>query len=220
MKERPILFNAEMVRAILEGKKTQTRRIFKTPSWSDADYSAELYPNLNGFYMPDAATGLLRVVQCPLGLPGDLLWVRESFQPLLADGIKLRDSDYKTGVGYAPNYVATSPVVEFMDHGHDDEITPRITPSIFMPRWASRITLEITDVRVQRLQEISEEEARLEGCSNDTDWDWRPTYSDPDSGGYPTYKRDFQELWDSINLKRCPWSSNPWLWVLTFKVVS
>jgi hypothetical protein len=216
MKEHPILFNGEMVRAILDGRKTQTRRIFKTPSWSDTDYSAEHYPNLNGFYMPDAATGLLRVVQCPLGLPGYLLWVRESFQPLLADGIKWRDASYKTGVGYAPNYVATSPIVAFMDHGHDDEITPRITPSIFMPRWASRITLEITDVRVQRLQDISESDAMDEGAGATgplhPEWD-----GDPDQ-----YRKRFRELWDSINANPGPYRfcANPWVWAVSFKVVS
>jgi hypothetical protein len=93
-------------------------------------------------------------------------------------------------------------------------------PSIHMPRWASRITLTITGVRVERLQEITEADAKAEGCSNDDDPYWRPSYADPDSGGHPSYRNSFSFLWDSINGRRkggiYSWHSDPFVWVLSF----
>jgi hypothetical protein len=204
MKERPILFSAPMVCAILKGRKTQTRRVVKIQPQAQPASAKNLNNNGQQTWVSPTDLGSLWQV-CPYGQPGDRLWVRESFQPLLVEGVKWRDSNYKTGVGYAPNYVATSPVIEFMDCGHDDEITPRVTPSIFMPRWASRITLEITGVRVQRLQEISIEDALAEGITHST---------------LNAPRVEYQWLWDSINAKRgLDWDKNPWVWALTFKVV-
>ena len=121
-----------------------------------------------------------------------------------------------------PNYIATSTIVEFRDCGHDDEITPHCTPSIFMPRWASRITLEITDVRVQRLHDISEEDAQGEGIEK-LPYPGGPNFftylADRVWHSAPTAKECFADLWDSINAKRCPWSSNPWVWAVSFNVV-
>lgn len=156
VKERPILFSGPMVRAILEGRKTQTRRVIKKHPLIDAGFTDEFIKH------PGNASAFI----CPYGQPGDRLWVRESFQPLLAEGVKWEDADYSTGEGYAINYVTTSSVVEFYDCRNDKAFCDRVTPSIFMPRWASRITLEITDVRVQRLQEISEEDAKAEGLDD------------------------------------------------------
>jgi len=162
MKERPIIFSGPMVRAILEGRKTQTRRVT-----SKAPLLGFWQPLSNGKWEWCADGGFDQGVftfDCPYGIPGDRLWVRESFQPLLADGVKWADSDYETGAGYAINYTATSPAKEYFDCRNDEAFCDKITPSIFMKRWASRITLEITDVRVQRVQEISEEDAIAEGC--------------------------------------------------------
>lgn len=225
MKERPILFSGPMVLAILEGRKTQTRRIVKPQPTTNGLHG--VYPDKYnhgpkwGFWLPDNRLTEARLWDCPYGIPGDRLWVRESFQPLLAEGVLWKDADYKTGLGYAPNYVATSPVVEYIDASHDDEMTPHITPSIFMPRWASRITLEITDVRVQRLQDISEEDAIAEGV----DFSRNPCgFSDTDHfaccNEYPhTGVNRFMHLWDSINAYKHPWTSNPWVWALTFSVI-
>jgi hypothetical protein len=219
MKERPILFSGPMVRAILEGRKTQTRRVVKSQPSEDwhpqvgvyaptmVDRHGEEYPGPDVFGASDECEGRI----CPHGAPGDHLWVRETFQPLLADGVKYRDSDWKTGIGYAPKYIATEPRVEYLDCFNDDELTDRCKPSIFMPRWASRITLEITDVRVQRVQEITEEDAEAEGV-----------YSWSDMGPLDICAKPlFSDLWDSINAKRgFGWDVNPWVWALTFKRVA
>ena len=153
MKERPILFSAPMVMAILAGTKTQTRRVIKP--------------------QPSVAQN------CPYGTPGDHLWVKETFW---------------TG-GDAVNYRADGEMPEYMRD------VSRWKPSIFMPRKLSRITLEILDVRVERVQDISEEDAKDEGGLY----------------GAGSYRDGFAVLWDSINGKKHPWESNPWCWVLTFK---
>jgi len=195
MKERPILFSAPMVRAILEGRKTQTRRIVKPQPRLAAD----------GFWYPDRREGrdyrhYANEVHLRKGLasdfsrygqPGDWLWVRESF--------RLRD----------PRRVIYRADTYSWEH---DEIRaygarPNFRPSIHMPRWASRITLEVTSVRVERLQDISEEDAREEGCPNP------PTFEGVLSNGRDWYRR----LWDQINAKCAPWASNPWVWVISFK---
>lgn len=176
MKERPILFSAPMVRALLEGRKTQTRRVVK--KWHFNTGCEGLNFGFSGLVASQVSPGLWRLSsrgeggcwqeRCgaisPYGKPGDRLWVRESFQPLLRDGVKWQDADYETGDGYEINYVTSGGVKEFYDCSNDEAFCSRITPSIYMPRWASRILLEITDVRVERLQDISEEDAVAEGA--------------------------------------------------------
>jgi len=203
MKERPIIFSAPIVRAILDGKKTQERRVVKF----NASHRVQLAHRNWHIDDPNA------VLACPCGVVGDWLWVKESFQPLLADGIKWNDADYSSGEGYAVNYVATSGVRHFFNCADDDAFCDKVTPSTHMPRWASRITMEITDVRVQRLQDISEEDAIAEGSgcilASHKVWD-----GDPDC-----YRKLFSKLWNSINGKSHPWESNPWVWAVTFKRV-
>jgi hypothetical protein len=143
---------------------------------------------------------------------GDRMWVRETWQ---AEPGPLRPG---TAIVYREDYRDDS-------HGYDGEKSPEgkyrtWRPSIFMPRWASRITLEITDVRVQRLQEISEDDAQAEGvcCRSDLAWghggvgdqmaEWAVNHG---------HRFAFRELWDSINGKTFPWDSNPWVWAITFK---
>lgn len=189
-KEYPILFSAPMVRAILNGTKTQTRRVFAEKVSSDC-VEIRRYPaarrwhqmfvaDKRGSRMPKAWHH-----RCPYGEPGDRLWVRETFAPCLggpeANGNPtLYRADQRDGYGEL-----------------------RWKPSIFMPRWASRITLELDAVRVERLQEISESDAIEEGIQ----WDeWSHDYV----GAY-------RELWDSLNAKRgLGWSRNPFVWVLSF----
>ena len=172
MKERPILFSGPMVRAILDGSKTQTRRVAKEfDEMPNLDGILQRFPRQNG---------------CPHGAPGDRLWVRETWAHE-RDGTGCPDD---TGVLYR----ATDP-------GWDDEGTGlRWRPSIFMPRIASRILLEITDVRVQRLQEISDEDARAEGYDR--------------SHAFP--REWFALLWERIN-GTGSWHANPWAWAITFQ---
>lgn len=212
MTERPIIFNSEMVRAILEGRKTQTRRPVKPQPIDEYGKirSHELTCESGGHgYFNDEQEWM-----CPHGKPGDRLWVRETHcwcNHEYVDGYKEHPWEWPPDRDNAEmRYKAT-------------EVSPDLynwRPSIHMPRWASRITLEITDVRVERVQEISEEDARAEGCSDDEDPGWRPTYNDPDSGGQPSCRRTFEWLWSSIyNAKGFGWDANPWVWVIEFRRV-
>lgn len=197
MKERPILFSTPMIRAILDGKKTQTRRIVKHVE------DARFIRAQDGF--PDGSTRpVFEVgddvcsVRCPYGEPGDRLWVKENYR-LRADqdGKPPRDDWWKSGAWYAA-----------------DGATPtgcgggpgKLRPSIHMPRWASRITLEVTSVRVERLQDISEDDARAEGVV--------PELCLP--GDDVSYVSGFALLWELLNHERAPWDSNPWVWVVAF----
>jgi hypothetical protein len=185
MKERPILFNAEMVKAILSGRKTQTRRVIKLPL-IDKNMGCELAGNeLAG----EVAAGDYR--NCPLGQPGDHLWVRETF----ALGADFGESD----VGYF--YRATDP-------GWDDNDTgARWRPSLHMPRAASRINLLITGVRVERLSSLTNADAKAEGYPAEREID----------GGSTDAWLWFRELWDSIYQN---WQENPWVWVIEFEHVA
>jgi hypothetical protein len=169
MSERPILFNAPMVRAILNGSKTQTRRV--------------AIPKRSIEPMTD---------ECPYGQRGDRLWVREAWT------VNLTGDPKHGGPGTVPIYRAEHP------HAAD-----RWRPSIHMPRWASRITLEITAVRVERLRNISEADARAEGVTRPV-----PMLDDDPS----TYVDAFGDLWASINGPGS-WDANPWVWVIEFRRV-
>ncbi len=180
VRERPILFSAPMVRAILEGRKTQTRRVVKLTDsghvkeprghrrWHPAD--------------PDVVLG------CPYGQPGDRLWVRETWRPaaeFLSECVGPKDIRYAATVSEA------------------ERATSKWRSPIFMPRWASRITLELTEVRIERLNAISLEDAAAEG------WPGRES-ADPNPYTW------FSALWVSINGPGS-WISNPWVWVLKFR---
>ncbi|EKQ6240051.1 TPA: hypothetical protein ACRZF4_000628 [Escherichia coli] len=191
MKERGMIFNGEMVRAILHGRKTQTRRP-ANPSTANLLDLQEQYPHKK------------YNISCPFGAVGDRIWVRETWAEAGAGApdLKLYRANYPEHV---PTHYENVPPV--------DEI--RWTPSIHMPRWASRITLEITCVRVERLNSISQKDAQAEGMELTG---WRPTYSDPDSGGEVWTPYDnFAQLWESIYGEES-WKANPWVWVIEFKV--
>lgn len=205
MKERPILFSAPMVRAILDGTKTQTRRLVKPQPMMVTNHTIATWDG------PSAALQqqLERMGRgFPYGQPGDRLWIREKFQPLLADGVEHWRADWETGKGYAISYPATDGIKEWIDA--DDNIGSGCKPSIHMPRWASRITLEITGVRVDRLQDISEADAIAEGCP----------IKNPDSfvrgHGAASASGWYSDLWQSINGPGS-WDENPWVWVVEFK---
>ena len=202
MKYRPILFSGAMVRALLADTKTQTRRILKPQPFNgrpDDEVHKQMIEN-GALGQDESLTDLLNgaidhgfipEAKCPYGQPGDRLWVRETFaHHVQAIGSK-HDEDgpfvYAADGEFAKQY----------------RLGNKWKPSIFMPRWASRITLEITNIRVERLQDISEEDARAEGC-------W--ALGDCEC----TAKRQYQELWESINGKGS-WDANPWVWVVEFR---
>lgn len=192
MEERPILFNGEMVRAILDGRKTMTRRVVKPQPEQDTDCPYHI------------GTGIERVARtCPYGKPGDRLWVRETFCDRNNNGEQIK-----------PLYRADGQEYEDGDGWHFE---PKWKPSIFMPRMYSRITLEITNVRVERLQKINNTDALAEG----TPGAWVENSEYP--GGYNENQNKahvffFRQLWDSINAKRgYGWDANPWVWVVEFE---
>lgn len=198
MKEHPILFSGEMVRAILEGRKTQTRRILKP---QPANGYEHFECHRDGTCEVGVSINCCNIYQihCPFGGVGDRLWVKETFQ-------KLYDPDGKC----ANRFEATTPPT-----GH--HVIYRATdkrpeggnwswrPSIFMPRWASRITLEIVDIGVERLQRISEADAEAEGMEH---WDGTP--------GKGSAVTRYAVLWEKIN-GRGAWGKNPFVWKIVFK---
>lgn len=218
MKERPILFSGPMVKAIIEGRKTQTRRIVKPhpPLESDNDAS-----------WPDAKAALWRNSKqyardcCPYGQPGDRLWVRETWAdtngesgPMISyraggDRFLVEDS-YPVDYSRYPGCQFTMWCGD-LRRGEDGH---KWRPSIFMPRWASRITLEVTGVRVERLQSMPRQDAIAEGieptmCCSGIECGCQGKPVDD-----PTWA--YQDLWDEINGKGS-WAANPWVWVLSFR---
>ncbi|EPB0431607.1 hypothetical protein ACQ9W4_003491 [Klebsiella pneumoniae] len=205
MKERGIIFNGEMVRAILDGRKTQTRRPVKFPV-HDKNLGCELAGNeLAG----ELSAG--NYLNSAFGKPGDRIWVRETFCPV-------DDTQYggEKWVDYraTPKFEASHPAG--WDCAPNDAEALKWRPSIHMPRWASRILLEITDVRVERLNAISEEDARAEGiidggCLN---------CGEPEPCGCANPEHDatdaFAYLWQSIYGQES-WNANPWVWVISFE---
>jgi hypothetical protein len=205
MAERPILFSGPMVRAILAGRKTQTRRVLKCQPGPDTSkvFTEIVFGRLTATFHPYEHTNKNSTVRwglchCPYGQPGDRLWVRETWRPKTWSDSNFGEIEYADKVVRMVNgpwsFNKMFPVGKNAD---------RWRPSIHMPRWASRITLEITDIRVERVHEISRDDCEAEGSYWATDAD--------DEGG-------FVNLWDSINAKRgYGWDANPWVWVISFK---
>ncbi len=208
IKERPILFSAPMVRAILEGRKTVTRRAVKFP-FIDRAAGCELSGNEIG--REEARNN------CPYGVPGQRLWVRETFIDLRGTGVEHRPDPDGPLQRYA--YAADWRPGSYSDEARKD-FGLKYKPSIHMPRAASRILLEITVVRVERLGAISDEQALAEGIRLYTDHaelgDWYHVE------GIETYsaepRKSFELLWSSINGPGS-WEANPWVWVVEFKRV-
>jgi hypothetical protein len=224
---RPILFSAPMIRALLDGRKTQTRRIIKPQPRID---------NMgnfcwNGSNYGQSESGVPRSAsltewrdkkgnsKCPYGRPGDLLWVRETHS-LGGNNLVAYRADgrcgciYDTGEGYLglmPHGMILEkgiPYIEGLKQWGLSKYGGKWKPSIHMPRRYSRLTLEITDVRVQRLHDITQEAAIAEGLEKR----YWPGHSDPVP---PTMA--FKEVWENIN-GLTSWLQNPWVWALTFKV--
>ena len=208
MKERPILFSGPMVRALLDGSKTQTRRVVKP---QPTHFNPVGVPRLAKPVGPNA------VITCPYGQPGDRLWVRESWAPdPPCDGTW----GYTTWAGCREGQIAGVPDrfrhPRFCNYAANWLHGPiRWTPSIHMPRWASRITLEITGVRVERLQDISEADAKAEGIEKTPSGFWS-LYGQADVDGTYSPRSSYRALWESINGPGS-WDANPWVWVVEFK---
>ena len=230
MKERPILFNGEMVRAILAGHKTQTRRPIRGLGnvWhvdrllGDWPLSRDPEPTPTGSWEWRLQTDVDDYadfrMNCPFGIPGDRLWVRETWAHYQTiDAIRSPDGRYRQEVsdglaGYRADGCDT--IEEFRSHvSFMSDFSPTIVvingdkwrPSIHMPRWASRITLEVTGVRVERVQEISESDAQAEGIAR---------------GPYGVPGR-FADTWNDLYAKKgLGWDVNPYVWVVEFRMVS
>ncbi|MFY1054705.1 hypothetical protein ACOQNP_24060 [Ectopseudomonas khazarica] len=227
MKERPILFSGPMVRAILSGQKTVTRRVVKP----QPDFLGSMTDPTTPFKTLGA--GLHGQIVCPYGQPGDRLWVRETFALLgNEDGccIDWQDNLVKGDErGAARIYRASCPPgdyglnqipakAEWKPDTEPMEYDGAWRPSIHMPRWACRILLEVTAVRVELLQNISEEQALAEGARPEPCDHARQTCSDIGCWG-DTAKGAFGFLWESIN-GAGSWDANPWVWVVEFKRVT
>lgn len=218
MRERPIIMSAESVRAILAGTKAQTRRVVKGVN------NANCLPVRKGVttHVLDAASHGL----CPHGQPGDRLWVRETWYDDIA--IMRPEDTTNDGIYYRADGEAHEQFEDTLDFAWSSPL--------FMPRWASRLTLELTDVRVERVQDISGDDAFAEGIQvpvSETRGDMarpllRLTGPVAPSAVSATHPREwnggdfarfeYANLWDALNAKRgYPWEANPWVWVLTFQ---
>ncbi|HHM8581359.1 TPA: hypothetical protein ACRL2B_002958 [Pseudomonas aeruginosa] len=206
MKERPILFTGPMVRAILEGRKTVTRRVMKP----QPDFLGSMVDPNTPFKTLDA--GLHARITCPYGEPGDRLWVREAWAAdTQVDAIAPSDLGQGEPIWYPADLSVRQTGCSMISKG-------RVRPSIHMPRWASRILLEITAVRVERLQDISEEQALAEGVRGEPCDHARQACADIGCWG-DTAKGAFGFLWESLNGEGS-WAANPWVWVVEFKRVT
>jgi len=248
MTDRPILFSAEMVRAILDGRKAQTRRVMKVQPWPDALVTVEHYhqyvidrhgdmqpgKEIFGAHWDDGERGL----RCPYGAPGDTLWVRETWcahwgappydapqSYRIVTGYELPPIKQENGDLYQP---APSDIMTVW-YGAQGDKPPHMKwkPSIHMPSWALRITLRITDIRVERLQNIegqhpSESDAIAEGVRAIHHGDGQYYYSafrdEPHPKNWCDPADAFHELWNHINGPGA-WDNNPWVWVVAFERV-
>ena len=216
MTEHPILFSGEMIRAILDGRKAQTRRVLKCPheivgigtqdDWNsgradDRMRRFEDWGPQRGYHLFNIDSGSTIAMQCPHGRPGDCLWVREAWRTT-GDGGRCNDAPPRDLQAHKIWYEADG-------EAPASELVGKYRPPMFMPRWASRITLEITGVRVERLQEISDMDAFAEGIQTAVDHGLK-------SDG--TARGTFAALWNSINAARgYGWDVNPWVWVIEFR---
>jgi hypothetical protein len=207
-RERPIIFSAPMVRALLDGTKSQSRRIIRPqppPGVSDLmDLGSAWKPAWSGRLPDDAAEN--RNYRCPYGRSGDQLGVRETWRPL----------DTALPLGLPILYRADNRCSDFARHVGSGWRTP-----IFMPRWASRIDLEVLDVRAERLQQISFYDLHAKGFR----YELAPGIEvDIDGGvtaaGERSLRRQFAAGWDRINGKRAGWTSNPWVWVVELQRIN
>lgn len=237
VKERPILFSAPMVRAILEGRKTQTRRAVK-PVGNDDGFVILDYGNGGWPYRSDDGDSATHTVKrggklyldetphdCPYGQTGDRLWARETFKHCATEWHGADPDVHRHRIAYLADGQELahkrpagdwSGLPKFIDESYWDR---RSIPSIHMPRWASRILLEITGVRVERLQDISEEDARAEGIVAKDNGRYHCGFDEDGEIECRSPVTAYAWLWNSINGDGS-WAANPWVWVVEFKRVT
>lgn len=212
VKERPILFSGPMVRALLDGRKTQTRRVVK-PRWGASIFAREDdgSPVWSDSYIMDQGNAEWRMRDNPYGVPGDRLWVKETHAIVprtayaMSEGVQqtLRPDDNHDAAVYFADWERSKP--------------GRWRPSIHMPRWASRLLLEITDVRAERLMDCSDADAQAEGLQWVTPGMWSVDRTLPIISNEP--RTAYFELWDHINGAGAA-EANPWVWAVSFRVLS
>lgn len=200
MREHPILFKSAMVQAIIEGRKTMTRRVFKTQPPTEYKRIKNVVNDLFTFENDMPPLGMF-TVKCPYGKVGDVLWVRETWAPFIRGD---KDNGYIELIKFAADGFE-KPFTHDKDYS---ELGWHKRPSIHMPRAACRLFLEITNIRVERLQDISEADAKEEGVKI-------PMIGDTELAKYKTH---FSMLWEQINGEES-WNVNPWVWVVEFKRV-
>lgn len=204
-RERAMPFNVDMVRAILDGRKTQTRRVVK-PQPSNPHPGILVWKNDEHF--PETTFPKWMAERCPYGQPGNRLWVRETWAYFGGDEYLYQKEPGSVGYRAEHDGLASAP-------------GGRWRPSIHMPRWASRLTLEVVSVRVERLQAISEEDARAEGVERHPEpftsgyRNYEPEPSFESVTYHPTARESFASLWRSINGAES-WDANPWVWRIEF----
>lgn len=223
---KPILFNTEMVRAILDGRKDATRRIVKgfipdDAVWGYTAFTPKGYISCRGTFADGYGEKFFKL-PCE---PGDILYVRETWERFECWNC---DGDERGNCSKEPQKSVLDKTCGCYMYRATNEISgdARWHPSIHMPKEAARIWLKVTDVRVDRLQDITEEQACMEGTDP---WDeacyenngWHPTFSDPDSGGDPNMIDGFHKLWNftikKSDIDRYGWDANPWVWVIKFE---
>jgi len=240
MRERPILMSGPLVRAVLDGRKTQTRRLIQSPAKNmqhagmqvikrrepgDPWYGDAVWSMRNGMGVWGDYTHDEFLAKCPHGQVGDRLWVRETWQAWSRTGVEYDEWEICEGapsamherygpphIDYQANFVRRCGAWERDDRPGYATHPDRWRPSLHMPRWASRLSLVITDVRVERLQDISEEDAREEGCFPP------PAGTDDDGCHYDagTFRCGFRAAWQGIYGVDA-WDRNPWVWAISFK---
>jgi hypothetical protein len=218
---------ADSVRAILDGRKTQTRRVANSRIFIEIDNGNEppIFQD-----SPNFGEALMKYGRYPYGYIGDRLWVRETWgtgcrpDPYRGwvDGIEYKaDEEYLDGIESLPLRVIDDQ--DLVKYDRDGWNSP-----MYMPRWASRITLEVTDIRIERVQDISEDDAIAEGILSKYEHNGNTMLmcekiykAFPNrEGGFRKARDAYRTLWDSLNAKRgYPWESNPWVWVISFKQI-
>lgn len=203
MTERPILFSAPMVRALLAGTKTQTRRVAIKTSQPHNVYPCDFDATECKIEIENQHSGQRHWLACPYGQPGDRLWVRENGweRPERTPKMMREGADTWARYYYDADGITQADAEDFKRWGF------KRRPSIHMPRWASRITLEITSVRVERLQNISRGDAMGEGCP----------FQNMAQGGDP--RQWYAQLWERLN-GTGSWAANPWVWAIEFRKVA
>lgn len=228
VRERPILFSAPMVRAILDGSKTQTRRPIKSPAKNmqragmqvlqhrepgDSWYGDRVWSMRNRMGVWGDYTHEKLLALCPFGAPGDRLWVREAFA-LIWPGEAEPENVRENAVEYRADGDESRFPGEWPPETRDDPDRPRWRPSIHMPRWASRITLEVTGVRVERAQDVSDDDILAEGVTREVVAEMLGCHP----GSIPTLQDAWRLAWMHIYGAES-WEANPWLWVIEFRRV-